>query len=167
MSLLVLLLVLAAADPLSGQPPRPTPCSSPEHRQFDFWVGEWDVASVDRQVTGRDTITREHGGCVVVERFTGAGGFTGSSYNVYEPATRRWHQIWVDSSGTLLQLSGGLQGAAMVLEGPVPNAGGTSTHHQLRIEPLADGRVRHQWRTTNDGGKTWRYVFDGTLVRRD
>jgi hypothetical protein len=24
-------------------PPSPNPCSGPEHRQFDFWLGEWEV----------------------------------------------------------------------------------------------------------------------------
>jgi hypothetical protein len=163
---LVLLLAFAGADPVASPSPRPAPCSSPEYRQLDFWLGDWDVASVDRKVTGRDTITREYGGCVVLERWTGDSGFTGSSFNIYEPATKRWHQVWVDSSGTLLHLSGGLLDDTMVLDGPVRNADGTSTHHQLRIQPLADGRVRHQWRTTEDGGKTWGYVFDGTLVRR-
>jgi len=31
-------LLALAADP---QPP-PTPCDTPAHHAFDFWVGEWD-----------------------------------------------------------------------------------------------------------------------------
>jgi hypothetical protein len=161
-----LLLVLFQAAPAASPSPRPAPCAAPEHRQFDFWLGEWDVKSADGKTGGVDTITREHGGCVVLETWKGDGGFTGQSFNVYEPATKRWHQIWVDRSGTLLQLSGGLKDGAMVLEGPVANMDGTKTHHELRIGPLPDGRVRHQWRTTTDGGKTWSWVFDGTFTRR-
>ncbi|MFQ5512310.1 MAG: hypothetical protein ACE5EO_10730 [Candidatus Krumholzibacteriia bacterium] len=29
--------------PLYAQEAPPKPCSAPEYRQFDFWIGEWSV----------------------------------------------------------------------------------------------------------------------------
>src|SRR5688572_11534423 len=51
-------------------------CTAPEHRQFDFWIGEWDVfggPEGDRLV-GNNTIERSENGCWLVERWRGASG---------------------------------------------------------------------------------------------
>jgi hypothetical protein len=162
----IVLLALLADTPSPSPSPRPKPCSAPEHRQLDFWVGDWDVLLPNGKVAGRNTITSEYGGCVIQEHWTGAGGVAGSSFNTYEPATRKWHQVWVDNTGTLLQLRGGRDGEAMVLEGDVPTAEGGVDRHSLRLQPMPDGKVRQLWRSTSDGGKTWTIVFDGTYVRR-
>lgn len=161
------LLLLAAAQPSPAPPPPPPPaCREARHRQLDFWVGDWDVFLPDGKLAGRNTITREFDDCVVQEHWTGAKGMTGSSFNLYDAATGRWHQTWVDSGGTFLQLSGALEGNVMALDGVVPGPAGTVVQHALRLEPLGDGRVRQLWRTSTDGGKTWAVVFDGTYVRR-
>ena len=89
-------------------------CSAAEYRQFDFWVGKWEVTAKDR-VAGHNEITLEEGGCVVHEHWTGAGGSTGQSFNVYDRSGRRWHQFWVDNSGTVLHLTGRLDSGVMRL----------------------------------------------------
>ena len=33
--------------PLLQQQPRATQCDAPEYRQFDFWLGDWDVFDFD------------------------------------------------------------------------------------------------------------------------
>jgi len=66
------------------------PCASPEHRQFDFWQGEWEVREAGR-AAGTNRITRVLGGCALREEWTGAGGGKGTSLNVYDEAQRRWH----------------------------------------------------------------------------
>ena len=158
----LLLLLLQSPAPS----PRPAPCVSEAHRQLDFWVGDWDVLLPDGKPAGRNTITRELGGCVVQEHWTGAGGLRGSSFNVWQAATGTWHQTWVDSAGSLLLLTGRLDGKVMVLEGETPTAAGGRARHSLRLEPLDGGRVRQVWRTSGDGGTTWNVVFDGLYVPR-
>ena len=32
-----------------AQEAKPAPCSAPEHRQFDFWLGDWEVRGPGRQ----------------------------------------------------------------------------------------------------------------------
>jgi hypothetical protein len=73
--LVLLSLVVGDAWPQAASPAPPS-CSTPEHRQFDFWVGEWDVAMPDGKHAGVNTITREHGGCLVREQWRGEGGMT-------------------------------------------------------------------------------------------
>src|SRR5512138_297492 len=108
-----------AGEGSGAPPPGPAkPCATAEHRQFDFWLGEWNVVNAKGQTAGTNAITLEQDGCVLHEHWTGAKGGTGQSFNVYDATDKRWHQIWVDNSGSLLQLQGGLVDGRMVLEGP-------------------------------------------------
>jgi hypothetical protein len=141
---------------LAGGPPR---CDTPEYRQFDFWVGQWDVTS-GGQPAGRNLITLEEDGCVVHEHWTGALGGTGQSFNFYDRADGRWHQVWVSNSGNILSLSGGLADGALVLEGE-RSEGGRTVRHRLSFRANADGTVRQLWEASADGGTTWSTSFDG------
>jgi hypothetical protein len=64
-------------------PPKPKPCTAQEHRQFDFWIGDWQVRDPAGKPVGENRIVALHGGCVLLESWSGAGGFTGSSVNGY------------------------------------------------------------------------------------
>jgi len=57
----------------------PPPCASAEHRQFDFWIGEWRVQTPDGALAGINRITREYGGCVVHEHYATGKGYSGES----------------------------------------------------------------------------------------
>ena len=60
-----LVFVLAAAVIQAQSAPAPTrapaPCSSSEFRQFDFWIGDWDVANAKGKAAGRNRIESELG----------------------------------------------------------------------------------------------------------
>ena len=86
-------------------------------RDFDFWLGEWDVFGPQERQAGRNSITSLYGGGAIAEHWHGAGDVEGHSLNAYDPATDRWHQTWVDSTGGLLLLDGHLVDGSMVLEG--------------------------------------------------
>src|SRR5689334_4174783 len=98
-----LLMILSAAAAHAAPPPA-TPCTAPEYRQFDFWLGDWDVTNPAGKAAGHNRVTSEYGGCVLQEHWTGAGGSVGSSFNIYDPVRKVWHQTWVDNGGTLLEL---------------------------------------------------------------
>jgi hypothetical protein len=166
MQLRLFALMLLAPTALYGQQPPPG-CTAPEHRQFDFWLGEWQVTdSAGTRVYGSNAITSQEAGCVLRERWTGAGGGTGQSMNFFDRVRGEWHQIWVASGGNVLRLSGGLQGDSMVLEGDGLSPAGTPVRNRIAWIPQPDGRVRQLWTRSTDGGKTWEPGFDGWYARR-
>ena len=148
--------------------PKPPPCGAAPHRQFDFWLGRWEVRNPAGNVVGHNTIEVAHGGCVLVEHWTSVAGVTGTSVNIYDRDRRQWHQTWVDSGGGLLQLDGGLADSAMVLTGTAfdADAPGRASRQRVTWTPQPDGRVRQLWESSTDDGRTWTVVFDGLYERQ-
>lgn len=140
------------------------PCDTPEHRQFDFWLGTWDVRGPSG-LAGINRIEREYDGCVVHERYDTQQGYRGESLNVYDASRQVWHQTWVDTNGLLLLLEGGLQDGSMVMEGATVNAEGRETRHRITWTPAEDGSVRQHWESKAAAGD-WKTVFDGTYTKR-
>ena len=150
----------------SAPPPPPAQyCQADEHRQFDFWIGEWTVTS-NGQPAGTNRVEAVLNGCAIQENWQGAGGISGSSFNLFDRVTGQWHQTWVDSSGTLLQIDGGLTDGSMVMQGkrPVPQSGGTALH-RISWTPNEDGTVRQLWEASQDDGASWTVLFDGIYSR--
>jgi hypothetical protein len=166
--LVIVATLLALAGPsAAGQQPKapPRPCASGgEYRSFDFWIGEWEVFVADRQV-GTNRIERAVDGCLLVENWQGKGGVAGKSLNFYDAERKSWRQVWVDSTGSVLELEGGLRDGKMVLEGTANDADGTRVLHRITWSPLPDGTVRQHWQTSRDGAKTWSDAFDGLYKR--
>lgn len=167
----LLLLVCASPHTLGARPqtatPRQTPCRSrPEYRQFDFWVGEWDVQNPQGQPAGTNSVQLILGDCVLLENWTGARGGQGKSFNVYNAATGKWQQTWVDNSGNVLELAGEYRDGQMRFTGETPGRGGAKTLERLTFTRISADRVRQFWEQSADGGKTWTVAFDGTYIRK-
>ena len=156
-------IILCAADcaPASAA----AACDTPAHRAFDFWLGDWVVTKPDGKPAGVNHIAAEYDGCVLHERYETAGGYRGESLNIYDAGRKLWHQTWVDNTGLLLRLEGGLREGSMVLEGQTTGADGQVTLHRITWTPLADGGVRQLWQSTNKDG-VWQVVFDGRYERK-
>lgn len=95
------------------------PCAGPMHRQFDFWLGEWNVFNPDEVQVGTNVVTSELDGCVVTESWMGAGGIPGRSINTFDAETGQWHQMWTSANFRQhLRMAGGIdERGRMVLEG--------------------------------------------------
>jgi len=134
------------------------PCSSPEFRQLDFWVGTWDLSWTNPDGTpgtGRNVISRSLNDCVIEENFTTIGGerpFSGMSVSTFDTKAGHWRQTWVDNAGGYLPFTGG------------PSEEG----FQFRLVNAADGRTMRMiwknvkkvsldwhWQESKDGGKSW------------
>lgn len=149
-----------------AQEPEP-PCAAPEYRQFDFWIGEWQVTTPDGKTAGTNRIEKVFGGCALQENWEGASGSRGSSYNIWAARRGVWHQTWVDNSGTLLLLDGSMKDDKMVLRGTAPGPDGTSeVLHEISWQLRDDGTVLQHWRASGDDGKSWRSVFEGTYSKK-
>ena len=164
-----LAMALAAAPASAQSLPSPTskPCESSEHRQFDFWVGHCEVFGPAGKKVGENRIELIADGCALFEQWTGNGGVTGKSLNIYDPLDRRWHQTWVDNSGSLLMLAGQLIDRSMVMSmtGPSPTDPKVTVLKRIIWTPASDGSVRQLWELSSDAGKTWTVLFDGRYVR--
>jgi hypothetical protein len=158
---ILLLLLLLGASSAGGQDGASRPCSKGAFRQFDFWIGVWEVRDAAGKRAGENTISLEHNGCVLVERWASASGGTGMSMNHYDPQAGVWRQHWV-GLGLILEMSGGLKDGAMIMEGPLQYVG-TDRVTLLRgvWTPLPDGRLRQHFLESSDEGKTWSEWFDG------
>ncbi|MGD8698849.1 MAG: hypothetical protein PVJ43_06140 [Gemmatimonadales bacterium] len=139
-------------------------CRGPEHRQFDFWLGDWEVTDTAGAIVGSNRIARVASGCGLLENWRGATGTEGTSLNWYEPQNGQWHQVWV-GSGYYLCLTGGIEDGNMILSGDRQTPGGVVVD-QITWIPLDDGRVRQVWKVSRDSGGSWQVLFDGIYARR-
>ena len=137
--------------------PAAPPCSGPEYRQLDFWVGEWDLEFTQPDSTiGKATnrITKdEYGTCAISEHFVQPGGgadgsdFIGGSYSTYDTQTKSWRQMWVDNAGGMFDLRGG------------PVTGQRHTFELTNIEPRGPKKatLRMIWEDVTADSLTWRW----------
>lgn len=154
--------LLVAAPRLAAASPSPESriaCGAPEFQQFSFWVGKWTVRNADGKEVGSSEITLESAGCAMREQWTAAAGGTGMSVNYFDASDGQWHQEWVGGDGTILHLRGGPEGNAMVLRGDSLRAE-KALANRITWTPL-DGKVKQEWATSSDGGKTWQIAFVG------
>jgi hypothetical protein len=60
--------VAIGADASSPAPAAAAPCDTPQHHQFDFWVGDWQVFdATTRRLVGFDRVEKHSHGCIVKE----------------------------------------------------------------------------------------------------
>ena len=143
------------------------PCEfSPEHRQFDFWVGDWDVKTPQGQLAGTNTVQRLEDGCLILENWTGSQGGTGKSINFYTAGTGKWRQTWVSSTAGVTDYQGSYKEGAMRFEGETTASNGTKLLLKLTFFNLGPDRVRQLAEQSPDGGKTWAVTYDFTYIRK-
>ena len=143
------------------------PCNTPEYKQFDFWVGSWDVQSPQGQSLGRDDITRENDGCILQERWESRRVEKGTSFNFYDSRDKMWHQIYFDNSGNMgayPPMAGGVKDGRMVFLTDATQ----SPLYRWTFYPLdAPGTKVRQWaESSNDGGKSWTTIWDAVFVKQ-
>lgn len=140
------------------------PCTSAEYRQFDFWIGDWDV-QVQGQSAGHNLVTLEQDGCLLVEHWKAStGGQTGTSFNYYDVRDKKWHQLYLDNSGNagaFPAMAGTLTGGKMVLVTD-PNVSPVSRWTWYVVSP---GKVRQMAEQSTDGQKTWGITWDSIYVK--
>lgn len=138
------------------------------YRDFDFWVGEWDVyVEGTENQAGENSIQYEEQGCLVVERWTGASGGTGQSYNYFDPGTGKWRQVWV-SRAAVIDYEGGLTDeGSMELRGTITYQRTGQSADFLGIwTPREDGTVRQHFEQYDAEKREWTPWFTGIYRRK-
>jgi len=146
------------------------PCAyRPENRQFDFWVGEWNVETTHGGIpSGQSKIELILADCVVLENWqSNANPYSGKSYNIYNSALKRWEQFWVDNAGGNIFFYGGLKDGVMdYWTDELPQPDGTKLKRHLQFFALGPDKVRQFSQGSTDNGKTWNVEYDFTYIRK-
>jgi hypothetical protein len=151
------------AAPVSPAPP--PSCATADHRAFDFWIGTWQVTAAGKDASSATSkITSAHGGCVIEEHYTTKTGYTGRGVCFYEEARKTWPQTWRGKAGGAQFIEGGLnaEGQMVLSNANWPGYVKGSPINRIIWTPNEDGTVRQHWQASQDGGKAWIDVFDGT-----
>src|SRR5215475_1960485 len=99
-------LLLCVASGAWAQTSARMPCESIlQYKQFDFWIGEWEVTAEGRKV-GDSSIQRIVNGCVIYENYEQPDGYLGKSFNFFDANLGKWRQTWVDAGGNMSEFAG-------------------------------------------------------------
>lgn len=141
-------------------------CSAPEMRQLDFWLGEWDLTSRQRdpdnpdrarKITMHNSVRRILDGCVIVERFNGTPAIPlrGASVSHYDRDIGKWRQTWVDNQGGWYNLTGEYKDGKVVLTTPDTVRGGKRMRWRMIFSEIARDGLDWEWQRSTDAGLTW------------
>lgn len=164
MKKILLLSIVVASFAVKAQ----VPCSgNPVYRQFDFWIGEWDVYQKNGQKGGDSKIDLILDSCVILENWKSVKPFrglyyTGKSFNTYNSKTNQWQQTWVDNvGGTIEFLEGHHEDNKMIFKTkPYNYSKDTIAVRRLTFFNLGPDKVRQFSEISKDGEKTWAPEYD-------
>lgn len=163
MRLIIICIVLGCACPVLAKQPPNRPCAVDSHyRQFDFWIGDWEVFGAKGKA-GDSKIELILDSCVILENWKSARpGYAGKSFNTYNSSTRQWQQTWVDNSGSSTEYLRGKAGKDIMVFYADNNTGpnGKNFLRRLSFHRLSAEKVRQHGERSEDGGNTWTTEYD-------
>ena len=134
-------------------------CDSAESKQFDFWVGEWELSYVEDGKPGksRNHVSKVLDGCAILEEFSGAPGtkLDGRSYSTFDRLTGKWKQTWVDNTANYLDFTGGMVDGRMVLSREMTGRDGQRISQRMVFQDIRRDGLKWLWQRSEDGGRTW------------
>lgn len=150
---------------------QPDPCSGEKMKEFEFWVGDWDLEwkSAEGKVQkGSNKIAWILGDCVLREEFDGGRDLPlrGQSYSMYDKLSGSWKQTWVDNQGSYLDFSGGVEDGRMILSRSFTNRAGKTIMQRMVFFNIARNSLEWNWENSADGGKSWNLAWHIKYTRR-
>jgi tetratricopeptide (TPR) repeat protein len=145
------------------------PCSADAHsRQFDFWIGEWDVYQTNtKNLVGHSIIQSISGGCAILENWTSlAGAHNGKSINYYDTVSKTWEQDWVGSSGDIQRYTNGKYENEKMTFTYTSTQNGQKVLGNFIFYNLGADKVRQFQDISVDDGKTFQVSYDFTYIRK-
>ncbi len=159
-------------------------CDEPEARQFDFWIGEWDVdkRQLNPAAPGDPTLYRTGqaklhvypvaDGCAIVEHWEGSltwGRVNGFSLRTYDTQTGDWLLLlnWpAPQSGqpaTFSTLEGSFRHGRGEFFSSLVGANGNTTTSRFTFSDIAADRYRWDGASSADDGLSWKttWIMEG------
>jgi len=139
-------------------------CDTPESRQFDFWVGDWELSYVDegRAATSRNRITKILDGCGLLEEFSGGSGtrLQGRSLSTFDRVTGKWKQTWIDNTASYLDFTGGMVDGRMVLTREAGSITGRRFLQRMVWQDIRADGLKWLWQRSDDEGQSWTTLWE-------
>lgn len=163
--LAVIMLAASCMAQAQGNSTKPAPCSETQQKQFDFWVGSWDLTwpgnSAGEVAHGTNNITRILDGCVVQENFSGGDAMPlrGLSVSLFNARSGKWQQTWVDNEGAYLDFVGEFKDGQMTLTREATKADGSKVIQRMVYKNITPAEFDWSWESSSDGGKTWKVLW--------
>jgi tetratricopeptide (TPR) repeat protein len=150
---------------------RAFPCKTRPHaRDFDFWIGEWDVYlnSYPNHRVGSSVIQNVSGECTILENWQAFNNpFNGKSQNWYDTTTKKWTQLWIGAGGGYQYYTDGeYKDGAMRFKFNGPDANGVIQPGNFIFYNLGADKVRQYQELSIDSGKTFRVSYDFIYIRK-
>jgi hypothetical protein len=168
--------LLCLISPIPGAAQEESPCSSPEAAQFDFWLGEWELASRMRtgpgeedwqEGTASNRIEKTLDGCVILENFDGrpATELIGMSVSTWNSRLGKWQQTWVDNQGGYLDFVGRFKDGRMVLSRETVRDG-KKILQRMVFDNITENSLDWAWQSSEDEGKSWKLLWHLHYTRK-
>lgn len=161
------------------------PCDAPEARQFDFWIGSWEIEQKIRTAAGewltlpaRNSVERVLGGCGLLERWDGRVQFfwegmkepepmQGLSLRWWDPETGKWWIEWMDDRAPVApsRFSGGFAGGRGEFFRTSTGPRG-ETLNRITFADTDEGAFRWELAVSSDAGATWTPLWTMSGTRR-
>ena len=156
----------ASPPPVASSGQKGSACSSSAHRQFDFWLGEWDVSTPQGTPAGTNNVDRILDGCALQEHWEASDGSKGTSLSSYDAVSRKWRQTFVDDTGQVLVLEGDFKDGKMVLQGEKVMGRQKGALQRISWQVVPGDKVRQRWDISQDDGKSWSVLFEGVYTKK-
>ena len=144
-----------------------SPCDTlKNYRDFDFWVGEWDVY-VNDQKRAESSITFTNGKCGILEDYRPLNTPGGNSISYFDVADGRWKQEWV-SNGRVshyIEPESYTKGQMQLIARHTSNKGNFLLR-MIYYHNKKEDTVRQVMDRSDDNGQTWKTIFDGLYRRK-
>ena len=142
------------------------PCAEGAYRDFDFWIGEWNVYDTAGTKVGENLIYLQQDSCVIQENWTSKNS-TGTSYNYFNKTDSTWNQVWIDNQGGSLVLKGNKIGSALTMKSElVPGQQIDFYYNQITWTPNSDGSVTQVWEVFSKDDQLLTELFRGVYRRK-
>ena len=159
--------ILISSLNVSSQNSKQAPCSSKEYKQFDFWLGNWDVFDVKNKLIGTNRIVKMANACAIQENWaSNTGPSLGTSYNYYKAQDKSWNQLWIDNAGGSLELKGKKIQNKMILKSALVTDKNDSYFNQITWTENQDGTVEQLWELVDRNNNVLKEIFRGLYKKK-
>jgi hypothetical protein len=141
-------------------------CAGGEHRQFDFWLGNWAVSNNGASV-GKSKVDLALDQCLIVENWEGARNHSGENIVGYSPEDRRWYGMFADNEGRIHVFTEGKVAAGVAeFQGTSRGPNGEAVLNRMKIARSGADKVEETWEKSSDNGANWNVVYRGEYSRK-